>query len=394
MSDATPSTLARRDVPAQEHVVPFGVNEVRLNLRQWCLAGILLIVIAALTPSIWRRVERLETGPDYRIPYSLSKDYWLYARRLHEVADPSAVFVVGDSVIWGEYVLPDGTLSHFLNQEAGTNRFVNAGVNGLFPLAIEGLISDYARSIGHRKVILHCNPLWMSSRKADLSIDKEESFNHSRLVAQFIPAIPCYRADFNERLGAVIERKFGFFQWVNHLQSAYFDQMSIPRWTLADDGGEPPAYPNAMKNPLRQITFRVPGPPLDDPERGPRSPRHRPWPAGSARRIEFDWVTPDSSLQWKAFQRATETLRARGAEVFVVVGPFNTSMLGDKSQPGYRQLHQAIGKWLADTGIPHLLPEALPSELYADASHPLTEGYALLAKRLWSEKTLRTWLGQ
>ena len=64
------------------------------------------------------------------------------------------------------------------------------GLNGLFPLAQEGLIDCWAGSLRHQKVLLHCNLLWMTSPKADLSTDKEERFNHSRLVPQFFPRIP------------------------------------------------------------------------------------------------------------------------------------------------------------------------------------------------------------
>src|SRR6266480_4638549 len=91
--------------------VPFGANEVRLNWRQWLLALGILFAVIWLTPRVWERVERFETGPDYRIPYPLSKDYWLYGRRMREVMDGKRVIVLGDSVVWGEYVLPDGTLS-------------------------------------------------------------------------------------------------------------------------------------------------------------------------------------------------------------------------------------------------------------------------------------------
>src|SRR4051812_1973900 len=114
--------------------VPF-VNEERLNWRNWSVAIVLVVLIALLTPRIWRKIERFGTGPDYRIPYSLSRDYWLYKRRVDQIEDKSRIVLLGDSVVWGEYVLPDGTLSHFLNQKSGrADRFVNGGVNGLFPL--------------------------------------------------------------------------------------------------------------------------------------------------------------------------------------------------------------------------------------------------------------------
>jgi lysophospholipase L1-like esterase len=42
--------------------------------------------------------------------------------------------------------------------------------------------------------------------------------------------------------------------------------------------------------------------------------------------------------------------------------------------------------------VPHLTPETLPSALYADDCHPLTEGYQLLAKRLYANPTFQEWL--
>jgi hypothetical protein len=369
--------------------VPFGGNEVRLTSRQWLVALAIIALTLVATPRLWVKFERFTTGSDYRIPYQLSNDYWLYARRLGQVADARHVIVLGDSVVWGEYVLPDGTLSHFLNQEAGKpDRFINAGVNGLFPLAQEGLIDDYGQALRHQKVILHYNVLWMTSPKADLSTTKEEPFNHSRLVPQFSPRIPCYKADSTERLSAIAERHIGFLAWVNHLQNAYFSQKSIPQWTLADDGGDPLQYPNAWKNPLAQITLTVPSAPQTDPQRGPHSPRHKPWTEPA----QFDWVDLDSSLQWHAFQRVLTTLRQRDNDVLVLLGPFNEHMLSGENRAAYRTLRDGIARWLVQHRIPHMAPETLPSPLYADASHPLTQGYDLLAKRIYGAEDFQRWL--
>lgn len=385
--------------------VPFGVNEMRLGMRQWLLIGALLVFIALCTPRFWKHMERFETGPDYRIPYDLSKDYWLYERRLESPDQPGTVFVLGDSVVWGEYVRPDGTLSHFLGAEGethdksrpaqganGSTQFVNAGVNGLFPLALEGLTRYYGSPLARRKVLLQCNVLWLSSPKADLQVTKEEKFNHSRLVPQFTPRIPCYKADANERLGAVVERNVDFIAWVGHLQNCYFAQKSILSWTLEEDSGDPPKRPNAYKNPLARISLEVPAPPPDDSERGPQSARHKAWNSSGGAPVHFDWVTLDSSLQWAAFQRLVDLLQERGADVFVLFGPFNEHMIANESQPGFRQIRDGIAAWLARKGVPHLAPEALPSDLYADASHPLTEGYALLARRLRQDPAFTAWL--
>ncbi|MGH7967976.1 MAG: hypothetical protein ACREIC_04535, partial [Limisphaerales bacterium] len=262
------------------------------------------------------------------------------------MTDRSRIVLLGDSVVWGEYVLPDGTLSHFLNEEAGvSNRFVNGGVNGLFPLAEEGLVSYYSQPLHQRKLIVQCNVLWMTSPKADLSTEKEEQFNHSRLVPQFFPRIPCYRAEANERLSAVIQRNSDFLAWVGHLQNAYFDEKSILAWTLEDDGGSPPRYPNAWKNPLSQITLEVPTAPADDPQRGPRSPRHKPWSENGQGTTRFEWVGLDSSLQWKAFQRVIGILRARGDDVMVVLGPFNEHMMAEDNRPAFHKIRDGIEAW-------------------------------------------------
>lgn len=381
--------------PAPVKQVPFGVNEVRLNARQWAATLAVLACLAWAVPFLWQKLERFETGPDYRIPYALSKDYWLYARRLRQVADPRHVVLLGDSVIWGEYVLADGTLSHFLNQQAGSPaRFVNGGVNGLFPLAEEGLVRYYAPSLHQRKVILQCNVLWMTSPKADLSTDKEEQFNHSQLVPQFFPRIPCYKAGANDRISALIENRVDFLAWINHLQNAYFGQKSILSWTLEDDGGSPPRYPNAYKNPLSQITFSVPEAPARDPLRGPQSPRHRPWTASGQGPTRFDWVGVESSLQWRAFQRVLSVLRGRGNDVLVLLGPFNEHMIAQDNLPAYRAIHDGIAAWLKENRVPVVAPSPLPSELYADASHPLTDGYKLLAAQLYADPVFQSWLAR
>ena len=393
--DAPTFTARPAPVPAMVagKEVPFGVNEARLNSRQWIAAALIVAAVVLLTPRVWEKVERFDTGPDYRIPYDLSKDYWLYGRRLRQVAGRDNIVLLGDSVVWGEYVLPDGTLSHFLNQESGaTNRFINGGLNGLFPLAEEGLVTYYSRALRNQKVVLQCNLLWMTSPKADLSTTKEEQFNHARLVPQFVPAIPCYKADANERLSAIVQREVSFIAWVNHLQNAYFDQKSILSWTLADDGGSPPRYPNAWKNPLRQITLHIPSAPTNDSQRGPATPRHKAWSENGQGTVQFEWVDLSASMQWQAFQRVVRTLRERGNDVLVVLGPFNEHMMTEENRAGFRKLRDGVGAWLTENRIPHVVPDTLPSELYADASHPLTQGYELLAKRMLEDAVFRKWL--
>ena len=75
--------------------IPFGVNEVRLDARQWAATVVIVGLILLLTPWLWERLERFDTGRDYRIPYQLSKDYWLYGRRLSQVTGHEHILVLG-----------------------------------------------------------------------------------------------------------------------------------------------------------------------------------------------------------------------------------------------------------------------------------------------------------
>jgi hypothetical protein len=373
---------------------PFGVNEMRLSAAQWLVTLGIVVVCAVTLPHLWKAAEPFPTGADYRIPYSLSADYWLYRRRVEQDAGPDQVLLLGDSVVWGEYVRRDGTLSHFLNEQTGRpDRFVNCGVNGLFPLAMEGLVADYGRAIRGRKVIVHCNLLWLTSPKADLSGERPESFNHSRLVPQFAPRIASYRADANTRISAIVERRVGYFAWTDHLQNAYYDQRSLPQWTLEEGGGDPPSRPNAWRNPVAPLRAGIPAEPANDPARGPDSPRHKAWDAGGGEPSHFDWVELDKSLQWGAFRRVVQTLRGRGDDVMVVIGPFNEHLVGEEQRPQHRALRDGIASWLRENHVAVVIPQTLPSAMYADASHPLTGGYSLLAGGLLEEPAFKNWLG-
>lgn len=369
------------------------VNAMRLSGRQWLATLGVLLVVVGLTPALWKRAEPFQPGPDFRIPYALSRDYWLYERRL-QLASPTQVVLLGDSVIWGEYVRPDGTLSHFLNEQFHQpGRFLNAGVNGLFPLAMEGLVRTAGGALKGRRVLVHANVLWLTSPKVDLQTDKEERFNHADLVPQFRPRIPAYKADASRRLSAWFGQNLEFFQWSSHLQIAYFDQKDIPAWTLMEGAGDPTTRPHARENPLRAITLRLPAEPVDDPERGPASARHRAWSATGQGSTRFDWVSSATSLQWAAFLRTLEQLRAQGNDVLVMLGPFNEHIMAEANRVGFVSLRADILARFTARQMKFVTPAALPSALYADASHPLTEGYRVLAEQLAADPVFQDWMG-
>ncbi|HEX4795596.1 MAG TPA: hypothetical protein VH370_17540 [Humisphaera sp.] len=393
MSTIAPEIYAAadRNAPAPQEP-PFGVNEMRLTGRQWIATIIIFVAFAIIAPRAWNHFEPFHPGRDYRMPYVLSKDYWLFERRLQNISDQRQIPLLGDSVIWGEYVRPEGTLSHFLNEQTNQpDRFLNCGVNGMFPLALEGLVRNYGKSLHDRKIILQYNMLWMTSPRADLSEPKPQSFNHSRLVPQFWPRIPSYDADFSERISATLDHHVQLYAWSLHLQNAYYDQRSMPEWTLKEDESDPPRLPNAWRSPLAPFKDGIPTEPPIDPERGPTSRRHKPWNADGAEPTQFEWVDLDHSLQWQAFQRLVDLLRNRGNDVLVIVGPLNEHMIETTQRPQYEQMRTAIGTWLRAQGVATILPPTLPSPMYADTSHPLTQGYDRLAKDLLAEEAFAQW---
>jgi hypothetical protein len=87
-------------------------------------------------------------------------------------------------------------------------------------------------------------------------------------------------------------------------------------------------------------------------------------------------------------------LRARGNKVFVLLGPFNEHMLNDESLKVYAERKRAVAAWLEAHQVPHLVPPPLPTELCADASHPLAEGYRLLARQLWANADFARFAGK
>ena len=100
----------------------------------------------------------------------------------------------------------------------------------------------------------------------------------------------------------------------------------------------------------------------------------------------------DNSLQWGGFRRVIQVLRSRGNDVLVVVGPFNEHMIAVDQRPTYRTLREGVTSWLKSNNVHAITPETLPTEFYADASHPLTEGYEVLGRRLFEDMSFRAWV--
>jgi hypothetical protein len=308
------------------------------------------------------------------MPYKLSGDYWLYSRLCSKACPLYDTVLVGDSVIWGHYVPRDATLSHYLNEYSEQDQFANLGVDGFHPAALWGLLKYYGRDISNKQVILHLNPLWMSNKKQDLQTEKEYRFHHPRLVPQFRPRIPSYKKSWSDRVSIVIGRHVDFPAWTSHLRTAYFENMNVPAWTLE----------HPYEDPLKAVTLELPVTEEDHPT------DYGSWTERGMGKRNFQWVELETSLQWKMFRRTVELLRERNNTVFVLAGPFNEHMLQGNSVEVYSRMKDDIEDWLQQNNIPYFIPRELPAELYSDASHPLAEGYALLAKRLLEDESFKS----
>ena len=136
-----------------KHSFIFSSNAVRLSLKNWVAVLCVLVLIFSLISPLWSVIEKFDPSLSYRLPYMLSSDYWLFRRWCKTAGSRYPALIVGDSVVWGQYVRPDGTLSHFLNEAAGKDMFANVGVDGIHPAAMAGLIQYFGKDIKHKNVI-------------------------------------------------------------------------------------------------------------------------------------------------------------------------------------------------------------------------------------------------
>ena len=93
----------------------FSSNSIRLFLKDWIAVIVILAGIIWFAPRFWIALEEFNPPPDYRMPYELSNDYWMFTRWSKRASSKYPVLIIGDSVIWGQYVKREDTLSQCLN---------------------------------------------------------------------------------------------------------------------------------------------------------------------------------------------------------------------------------------------------------------------------------------
>jgi hypothetical protein len=65
-------------------------------------------------------------------------------------------------------------------------------------------------------------------------------------------------------------------------------------------------------------------------------------------------------------------------------------MLKPESYKTYQKMKSEIETWLRQNNVAYCVPQVLPSELYRDASHPLGQGYAMLARQLFENQSFKS----
>ncbi len=322
---------------------------------------LLLTALTIVMPPVFSPAEKKDFSSNYRIPYELGEDYYLYSRYIETMAGEKSVMVLGDSVIWGHYVQHDQTLSARLNSIYGKNIFYNAGIDGIHPAAMKGLMEHYGKSVKNRKVIVGLNLLWMSSPRHDLTGARNDEINHRSLLSQFSDRIPAYGASVEDKVSNIINRNITFLGWINHIKKNFFKNESFYKWTLKNPIASPAEFFVKEKSKEYRIPASLPGKGIKQ---------------------DVKWVNTEKSYQWKKIKELISLLKNGNNKIMVLMTPYNTASLTDKSLEKYNRIIEEIQKYFSDNSVAHTGPVKLDKKFFADASHPGAEGYTITAEEI------------
>ena len=359
---------------------PISVTGPRLRPKATMVIIVLGTLLWTATPALYRQGDSFIAPDGYRTPFQLSDDYWQYDIVGRQWVDEERVLMLGDSVIWGEYVLPNESLPGQLNRDQEELTFANGGVNGLHPLAMLGIVNHFLPTLQNQPVVVHCNLIWMSSPDRDLTTKSEIPFNHESLVPQFSPTIPCYRATPSERLGNKVFQHTSLRPLVRHLRMLYLSGQDYQTWSLERARRER----EGIENPPIHAVSRIPVDKLRHPDIS--------WEERGIPQQNYNWVPLEKSLQWWAFRETVMLLESRGCDVYVIIGPFNEHLLAAENRTDWEHMRHKVSEWLETHEIAYDAPTILSSKLYADASHPLEQGYQELSHEILRAPNFQDWL--
>lgn len=345
------------------------MNKLKHILTSFILLGLTVVIVPFSCPA----TDSASFTENYRIPYSMGEDYFLYNRYSKNAAQKNRIPVIGDSVIWGHYTDKENTLPANLNKLNTETGFINMGLDGIHPAAMNGLIKYYTPEFKNRKIIVGVNLLWMSSPRHDLSGPVNNEINHKVLLPQFKPAIPSYQPSFEEKISASITRSVPFFSWIDHIKLSKFAAKSFYLWTMDNPSGNLAEYLSHKDD-----VFKIPESML--PEK--------------MQEQNIEWITTDKSLQWRFVIDNFIYLKKNGNKIAAVITPFNTYMMTNESRKKYFSILAEIEWILRENGIIPIIPLILEKKYFADASHPTAEGYKLIAEDMMKNREFTEFIGR
>ena len=354
-------------------------NSLILSIGEWVLVGLLFFGIITVVSSCWHRWEEFNPDSDYRLPCWEEKksDYWAFSRWCKYAHPRYKVFVIGGSVIWGQEVRNDETISHYLNQFAGDKRFsANMALDGFHPVAMYGLTKYYGKHLNDKHILLLCSPFWMSNKRYDLQ-GEWYNFHHPRLAPQFWPRIKCYKEKVDVKLAVLLERGIPFVGLIRHILSNYYENVSVQKWIVK----------HPYRNPLTAITFKS-GPVLAKAQGSGQS-----WEERYQEKLDRYYLSASESLQLKYFKKTIKLMQSKNNKLFVLL-LYHPYILTPESLERFYNFRKEIRLWLDKEGISYFdVDQHIPSKYYADeCSHFLKEGHIILAKLFFENESFRKWI--
>ena len=230
---------------------------------------------------------------------------------------------------------------------------------------MNGLIRNFS-ILKNKNIIVGFNLLWISSLKHDLSGEPESNINHKKLLPQIYPKIPSYTPNTEDRLSAMISLSAPWI-WIEHIKMNYFKEKNFYAWT--------------MENPHNNIMNYFTG-----NSSGTYTPP-APMKTDQSNKQNIEWIEIEKSLQWKYLLKTISRLKKNENTILVLITPFNTYMLTDKSREKYYSIISDIKKELSGADINFIIPEIYDKNFFADSSHFTAEGYRAMAEYILTADT-------
>jgi len=332
----------------------------KMNKTKYIIIILIVITITIIYAMLSLTANYVFTE-NYRVPHRMNEDYYLFKKYSGHLASDNAIQIIGDSVIWGHYVSEDDTLSAYLNKFSKDKKFANMGLEGIYPIAMNGLIRNFSM-LKDKKIIVGFNLLWISSPKHDLSGEPEHNINHKKILPQFYRGIPSYKPDIEDRLTAIISISAPLL-WIEHIKMNYFKEKNFYAWTIENPHNNIMNYFSGNSNGIY-----IPPEPMR---------------LTQANKQNIEWVEIEKSIQWKYLLKTISYLKKNGNDIIVLITPFNTYMLTDQSRDKYYSIISDIRKELSGTDINFIIPEIQEKNFFADSSHFTAEGYRAIATEIY-----------